>query len=151
MAEFRITVDMLESVIPGSHATHSSILGVSFLTLCYYWVAPLSIRGAMGRVVFSAHQGCVDFWSCFVRITEMGPCRHFYVGLHSDDVISRLKEWRVGGLILSRHLLSVLAMSTRKVASISVLASLTVVATAVFGLVPHSVLLLGCAFHDWNM
>ena len=72
----RITVDMPESVIP--EATSHSCNLVSFLTLCYDWVAPLSIRGTVGRVVFSAHQRSVVFWSCFVRVTEMGPCRHFY-------------------------------------------------------------------------
>ena len=45
-------------------------------------------------------------------------------GLHSDDVIFRLKEWRVAGLI--SHLIGP-GISTRRVASISVLASLTVV------------------------
>ena len=73
----RMTVDMPESVIP--EVTSHKLQLVSFFTLCYYRVPPLLFRGTMRRVVFSAHQRNVVFWSCFfVRVTEMGPCRHIY-------------------------------------------------------------------------
>ena len=73
----------------------------------------------MGGVVFFAYQRNVDFWSCFVRVTEM-VLVDTSTGLHSDDVISRLKEWRVAGLI-SQDISIRPGMSTRRVASISVL------------------------------
>ena len=61
----RITVDMPEFVIPKA-TSHSCIWSRS------------SLCATTGLVVFSAHQRNVDFWSCFVRVTEVGPCRHFY-------------------------------------------------------------------------
>ena len=86
----RITVDMPESIIP--EATSHSL--VSFLSVCQYWFALLSIRGAMGGVVFSAHK---ETWISG-RVLCESP-RWVLVdtstGLHSDDVISRLKEWHV--------------------------------------------------------
>ena len=72
----RITVDMPESVIPEA-TPHSCIWSRS--SLCANTgLLFLPIRGTMGGVVFSAHQGNLDFWSCFVRITKMGPRRYFY-------------------------------------------------------------------------
>ena len=74
-------------------APHCANPGLFFFPFC----------GTMGGFVFSAHQGNLDFWSCFVRITKMGRI---------PIVISRMNEWRVADS--SRHLLSVLACECRR-------------------------------------